>query len=226
MTALYDHPHTTSCEDLVLEHLSLATALARRFANRGVDADDLEQVARLALVKAAKRYDPDHGPFPPFATATIQGELKRHFRDRAWMVRPPRRVQEIQALITSEQLPELTTANLEEMAERLGVAPDDLRDAAVARGCFHPDSMDDVSHGRRELVHEDDHLEFIDEWLTVARPLRELERESRELLHWRFVDEMTQQAIADRLGISQMQVSRRLSKVLSSLRGHPDLAAA
>lgn len=226
MTALYDHPDTSNCEDLVLEHLSLATALARRFGNRGVDADDLEQVARLALVKAAKRYDPDHGPFPPFATATIQGELKRHFRDRAWMVRPPRRVQEVQALIAGEQLPEITTANLAEMAARLGVSADDLRDAAAARGCFHPDSMDDVSHGRRELVHEDDDLEFVDEWLTVARPLRELERESRELLHWRFVDEMTQQAIADRLGISQMQVSRRLSKVLSSLRGHPDLAAA
>lgn len=226
MTALYDHHITAESEDLVLEHLSLATALARRFGNRGVDPEDLEQVARLALVKAAKRYDPDHGPFPPFATATIQGELKRHFRDRAWMVRPPRRVQEVQALIAGEQLPEITTANLAEVAARLGVSADDLRDAAAARGCFHPDSMDDVSHGRRELVHEDDDLEFVDDWLTVARPLRELERESRELLHWRFVDEMTQQAIADRLGISQMQVSRRLSKVLTSLRGHPDLAAA
>lgn len=230
MTALYDH-HPSPCsegrsQDLVLEHLSLASALARRFGGRGVDADDLEQVARLALVKAARRYDPEHGPFPPFATATIQGELKRHFRDRAWMVRPPRRVQEVQALIAGEQLPELTTANLDATAARLGVTPEELRDAAAARGCFRPDSMDDVSHGRRELVHEDDDLEFIDEWLTVARPLRELERESRELLHWRFVEGLTQQAIADRLGISQMQVSRRLAKVLASLRGHPDLAAA
>ncbi|MET1133171.1 MAG: sigma-70 family RNA polymerase sigma factor [Aeromicrobium sp.] len=226
MTALYDHPTSPCSEDLVLDHLSLATALARRFTGRGVDGEDLEQVARLALVKASRRYDPAQGPFPPFATATIQGELKRHFRDRAWMVRPPRRVQEIQALIVSERLPELTTANIDELAARIGVDPADLRDAAAARGCFHPDSMDDISHGRREFVHEDDNLEFIDEWLTVARPLRELERRDRELLHWRFVEGLTQQAIADRLGISQMQVSRRLAKVLASLREHNGVAAA
>ncbi|MBA4609639.1 sigma-70 family RNA polymerase sigma factor [Aeromicrobium sp. Marseille-Q0843] len=226
MTVLSDHPAVPNAEDLVLAHLSLASALAHRFTGRGVDTEDLEQVARLALVKAARRYDPDQGPFPPYATATIQGELKRHFRDRAWMVRPPRRIQEIQALIVTEQLPELTSANLEEMAARIGVAPDDLRDATVARGCFQPESMDDVTHGRREFAHTDDDLEFVDEWLSVARSLRELERDERELLHWRFVEGLTQQAIADRLGISQMQVSRRLAKVLSSLRQHPDVAAA
>ncbi|RYE78893.1 MAG: sigma-70 family RNA polymerase sigma factor [Myxococcales bacterium] len=226
MTVLSDHPAVPNSEDLVLDHLSLASALAHRFTGRGVDTEDLEQVARLALVKAARRYDPAQGPFPPYATATIQGELKRHFRDRAWMVRPPRRIQEIQALIVSEQLPELTSANLEEMAARIGVAPEDLRDATVARGCFQPESMDDVTHGRREFAHTDDDLAFIDEWLSVARCLRELERDERELLHWRFVEGLTQQAIADRLGISQMQVSRRLARVLSSLRRHPGVAAA
>ncbi|MCD9154824.1 sigma-70 family RNA polymerase sigma factor [Aeromicrobium duanguangcaii] len=226
MTALYDHPPLSAPDDLVLDHLSLATALARRFSGRGVDPEDLEQVARLALVKAARRYDPDQGPFPPFATATIQGELKRHFRDRAWMVRPPRRVQEVQALIVSEQLPEITSANLEQMAARIGVVPEELRAAVVARGCFQPDSVDDLSHGRREFAHTDDNLDFLVEWMSVAGPLRELAREERQLLHWRFVEGLTQQAIADRLGISQMQVSRRLSKVLSTVRHHPDLAAA
>ncbi|SKB09079.1 sigma-70 family RNA polymerase sigma factor [Aeromicrobium choanae] len=226
MAVLSEHPAGTSSEDLVLDHLSLASALAHRFTGRGVDTEDLVQVARLALVKAAGRYDPAQGPFPPYATATIQGELKRHFRDRAWMVRPPRRIQEIQALIVSEQLPELTSANLEEMAARIGVAPSDLRDATVARGCFQPESMDDVTHGRRELATTDDGLELVDEWLSVARCLRELNRDERELLHWRFVEGLTQQAIADRLGISQMQVSRRLAKVLSAVRRHPDVAAA
>jgi len=224
MTVPVDHDRVHD-EELVLEHLGLATALARRFSGRGVDMDDLEQVARLALVKAARRYDPSQGPFPPFATATIQGELKRHFRDRAWMVRPPRRLQEIQAMIVAEQLPEVTAANATELAERLGVEPQELKDAAAARGCFHTDPMDDL-RTRREFAQTDDNLDMVVEWTTVSGPLRELDRPARQLLHWRFVDGLTQQVIADRLGISQMQVSRRISKVLDTLRGHPDLAAA
>ena len=225
MTVTLNDLTDSPSEDLVLEHLGLAAALARRFSGRGVDMDDLEQVARLALVKAARRYDPAQGPFPPFATATIQGELKRHFRDRAWMVRPPRRLQEIQALIAAEQLPEITSANVVELAERLGVEPQELKDAAAARGCFHPDSVDDL-RGRRELSRDDDNLDLVVEWTAVSGPLRDLDRPARQLLQWRFVDGLTQQVIADRLGISQMQVSRRLSKVLDTLRGHPDLAAA
>lgn len=226
MSASYDHSTISNTQELILEHLSLASALARRFSGRGVDADDLEQVARLALVKAAHRYDRAQGPFPPFATATIQGELKRHFRDRAWMVRPPRRVQEIQALIVSEQLPEITSANIDTMAARIGVTPEDLRDAAAARGCFQPDSMDDDSRGEREFATDDDHLDFVVEWMSVVGPLRALDWTERQLLLWRFVEGLTQQAIADRLGISQMQVSRRISKVLATLREHPDLVAA
>ena len=224
MTVAIDHHHAQD-EDLVLEHLGLAAALARRFSGRGVDMDDLEQVARLALVKAARRYDPRQGPFPPFATATIQGELKRHFRDRAWMVRPPRRLQEIQAMIVAEQLPEVTSANVDELAERLGVDPQELKDAAAARGCFHADPMDEL-RTRREFAQTDDNLDMVVAWTSVSRPLRELDKPARQLLHWRFVDGLTQQVIADRLGISQMQVSRRISKVLETLRGHPDLAAA
>lgn len=225
MTASPEHLEARQGEDLVLDHLGLASALARRFSGRGVDMDDLEQVARLALVKAARRYEPSQGAFPPFATATIQGELKRHFRDRAWMVRPPRRLQEIQALISAEQLPEITSANVHELAERLGVEPQELKDAAAARGCFRPDSMDDL-RTRREFAREDENLDLVVDWTAVCRPLRELDRTARQLLQWRFVDGLTQQVIADRLGISQMQVSRRISKVLDTLRGHPDLAAA
>lgn len=225
MTVLSDCPASRDIEELVLDHLGLATALARRYSGRGVDMDDLEQVARLALVNAARRYESAQGAFAPFATATIHGELKRHFRDRAWMVRPPRRLQEIQALISAEQLPDITGANVDELAERLGVTPQELKDAAAARGCFHPDSMDDL-RSRREFARDDENLDLVVEWTTVSRPLRDLDRTARQLLQWRFVDGLTQQVIADRLGISQMQVSRRISKVLDTLRGHPDLAAA
>lgn len=226
MTAMDHSSQSFPAQDLVLEHLTLASALARRLMGRGVDADDLEQVARLALVKAAHRHEPAKGPFPPFATATINGELKRYFRDGAWMVRPPRRVQEIQARFMSEQLPDVTSANLDDLADRLGVQTQDLKEAASARGCFHPDSLDVGTRASHAFSSEDQNLEFVLDWAMVVQPLRDLDRAARQLLTWRFVDELTQQAIADRLGISQMQVSRRLSRVLASLREHPLLAAA
>ena len=128
-------------------------------------------------------------------------------------------------MIVAEQLPEVTGANVDELAERLGVDPQELKDAAAARGCFHADPMDEL-RTRREFAQTDDNLDMVVEWTSVSRPLRELDTPARQLLHWRFVDGLTQQVIADRLGISQMQVSRRISKVLDTLRGHPDLAAA
>lgn len=226
MTASVRQSVSVDTQALVLDHLCLASALARRFDGRGVELDDLQQVAHLALVKAARRYDPESGAFPPFATATITGELKRHFRDRAWMVRPPRRVQEIQSLMAAEHLPEVTSVNVVELADRIDVDPKDLTEAANARGCFHPDSIDDPNRSGREFAAYDDNLDLVTDWATVAKPLRELDAESRRLLHWRFVEELTQQAIADRLGISQMQVSRRLKQVLDGLRSHPALTAA
>src|SRR5690606_16210394 len=205
MTASVHQSASVDTQTLVLEHLCLASALARRFDRRGVELEDLEQVAHLALVKAAQRYNPDNGAFPPFATATITGELKRHFRDRAWMVRPPRRVQELQSLIAAERLPDVTSANVLELADRIDVDPKDLTEAASARGCFHPDSIDDPNRAGREFAAHDDNLDLVTDWMTVARPLRELDRDARQLLRWRFVEQLTQQAIADRLGISQMQ---------------------
>ena len=88
-------------DELVLEHLGLARRLAARYASRGVELDDLVQVANLALIKAARGFKPERGAFPPFATATILGEIKKHFRDSSWTVRPPRRIQELQAQIVS-----------------------------------------------------------------------------------------------------------------------------
>jgi RNA polymerase sigma-B factor len=210
---------TTDQHALILDHLSLATRLARGFRGRGVDLDDLEQVARLALVKAAAGFDAARGEFPAFAAATIRGEIKRYFRDRAWSVRPPRRVQETQALIQAEHCgSSLTTADVASLADRLGVPVAEVSEAAAARGCYSPDSLDAAEGGGHLTGVADPRLDQVDEWLTLLSLWRGLPVADRQLLRWRFVDDLTQQAIADRLGISQMQVSRRLSALLTRLR--------
>ena len=204
---------------LILDHLSLAARLARGYRGRGVDADDLEQVAHLALVKAAAGFDEDRGAFAAFATATIRGELKRHFRDRAWGVRPPRRVQELQARLGAEHDgTEITTDQIPRLSERLGVPVEDLTEAVAARGCYAPDSTDAAADAGREMGGIDPRLELVDDWVTFTRICRDLSRQDRELLQWRFVDDLTQQAIANQLGISQMQVSRRIAALLARLR--------
>lgn len=214
-----DHA-TTSAEQhtLVLDHLSLATRLARRFRGRGVDLDDLEQVARLGLVKAAAGFDADRGAFAAFATATISGELKKHFRDRAWVVRPPRRLQDLQARISAEQATDVSSGDVASLASRLGVDEHEVTEAAAARGCFTPDSLDSALDVGQERGALDERLELVDEWVTFCHLCEDLGHDDRELLQWRFVDDLTQQQIADRLGISQMQVSRRLSSLLQRLR--------
>lgn len=212
---------------LILDHLPLAARLARSYRGRGVDADDLEQVARLALVKAAAGFDEDRGAFAAFATATIRGELKRHFRDRAWGVRPPRRVQELQARLGVEHDgTDITTAQIARLSDQLGVPASDLVEAAAARGCYAPDSIDAAQDAGHEMGGIDARLELVDDWVTFTRLCRDLARQDRQLLQWRFVDDMTQQEIAHELGISQMQVSRRISALLARLRAAAEGTAA
>ncbi len=204
---------------LILDHLSLAARLARGYRGRGVDLEDLEQVARLALVKAAAGFDEDRGAFPAFATATIRGELKRHFRDRAWGVRPPRRVQELQARLGAEHDgTDITTARIADLSASLGVPARDLTEAVAARGCYSPDSIEAAVDAGHEMGGIDARLELVEDWVTFTRICRDLSRQDRQLLQWRFVDDLTQQEIADRLGISQMQVSRRIAALLARLR--------
>lgn len=204
---------------LILDHLSLAARLARGYRGRGVDLEDLEQVARLALVKAAAGFDEDRGAFPAFATATIRGELKRHFRDRAWGVRPPRRVQELQARLGAEHDgTDITTAQIADLSASLGVPARDLTEAVAARGCYSPDSIEAAVDAGHEMGGIDARFELVEDWVTFTRICRDLSRQDRQLLQWRFVDDLTQQEIADRLGISQMQVSRRIAALLARLR--------
>lgn len=201
---------------LIQDHLSLAAHVARVYRGRGVEDDDLLQVARLALVKAADRFDPDRGAFAPYAASTIRGEIKRYFRDHAWSVRPPRRLQELQARIATETAVGASwSQNPREIAAQLGVPVADVREALAAGGCFTADTLED---GAGAAAHPDDGYDRVDAWLTVRSLRTTLSEDERRLLAWRFVDELPQREIATRLGISQMQVSRRLSALLARLR--------
>ena len=222
MTSTFPPQPTATLHSLVHEHLPLARHLALQFRGRGVEHEELVQVANLALVKAAHGFDQQRGAFAPYAAATIRGDIKKFFRDHAWSVRPPRRVQELQAAITALS-DGAGRHDIDELARDLDVEPEDVVEALSARGCFRSESTDRQAGTSgltigETLAYTDADLELVDEWVTFCRLSRELTRSERELLQMRFVDDLTQQEIADRLGVSQMQVSRRLRKVLDAMR--------
>ncbi|MFZ0140925.1 MAG: sigma-70 family RNA polymerase sigma factor [Aeromicrobium sp.] len=216
-------PILTSFDELVLEHLPLARHHALQYRGRGVELEELVQVANLALVKAAHGFDANRGAFAPYAAATIRGDIKKYFRDHAWSVRPPRRVQELQAAITAATDAAAGHHDIDELASDLDVEPEDVVEALSARGCFRSESTDRETGSSgltigETLASTDSDLELVEEWVTFCALSRELTRDERELLRMRFVDDLTQQEIADQLGVSQMQVSRRLRKVLETMR--------
>ena len=221
---------------LVLDYLDLAEALAARFVGRGRDREDLVQVAYLGLIKAARGFDDSRGAsFAAYAAPTITGELKRHLRDRCWVVRPPRRVQDLRSeLLRSE--PELAQLlghppTPAELARELGVLEDEIREAAAAGTSLRPDSLDVVDtcgDGRPALAEGlaslDFPLERLEELMCLDKAIRNLSEDERELLYRRYFCEESQAELGKRFGVSQMQVSRRLSKVL--VRLHQLLTAA
>lgn len=214
---------------LVLDHLDLAEALAARFAGRGREREDLIQVAYLGLIKAARGFDDDRGAaFTAYAAPTITGELKRYLRDRCWVVRPPRRIQDLRTEILRSE-PELTqllghrpTAG--ELAQQLGAPESEVREAAAAGSSLRPDSLDviDINDGRPALAgalaSQDLPLERLEELMCLDQAMRELSVDDRELLYRRYFCEESQAELGRRFGVSQMQVSRRLSKVLVRLQ--------
>ncbi|TQM61977.1 RNA polymerase sigma-B factor [Humibacillus xanthopallidus] len=225
-----DEPTRTRARDeLVRLYLPLCTAMAQRYNGRGVEHDDLVQVARLGLVKAMSRYRPGRGrSFAAYAVPTISGELKRHFRDRGWMVRPPRRVQELRANVSTHRA-ELEqhlgrTATDPELADALGLAVDEVRELARATSCFRPTSIDTPldSEGPREpaagLAYDDPAFELVEDRVCLAGLLAGIDQRSRQMLSLRFVDGLTQREIGERLGMTQMQVCRWLNRVLRQLR--------
>lgn len=214
---------------LVVDFLDLAESLAARFAGRGRERDDLVQVAYLGLVKAARAFDESKGAsFPAFAAPTITGELKRYLRDRCWVVRPPRRIQDLRARLLREG-PDLAQAlgrdpSPGELAREFGVPVRDIREAAAAASSMRPDSLEaaGIMGGSPSLAEglaiQDPALERLDELLCLARAIRELSGDDRELLYRRYFCEENQTELGRRFGVSQMQISRRLASVLVRLQ--------
>ncbi len=215
--------------DLVLGYLDLAEALAARFEARGRERADLNQVAYLGLVKAARGFDRSKGEsFPAYAAPTITGELKRYLRDRTWVVRPPRNIQDLRTRMFRAE-PELTqalgrTPSVEELARELETDPAEVQEAMSASSSMHPDSLDAVNpHSDAPSIGEllacpDTPLERLEELACLRDAMHDLDPADRELLYRRYFCEETQVQLGKRLGMSQMQVSRRLARVLVELQ--------
>ncbi|OJF10290.1 SigB/SigF/SigG family RNA polymerase sigma factor [Couchioplanes caeruleus] len=208
--------------------LPFAGRMARRYRGRGEALEDLEQVARLGLIKAIDRYDPERGSFTAYAVITISGEIKRHFRDRTWGVHVPRRIQDLSlevghaSMVLTTELSRTPTSA--ELAERLGVGEPAVREALESAAGYSPSSLNAPAGGEGtaefgDLIGgADSDLELVDDRLTVAGLLLRLPPRERQMLAMRFYGNRTQAEIATELGISQMHVSRLLSRSLAWLR--------
>ncbi|HSK54297.1 MAG TPA: RNA polymerase sigma factor SigF [Jiangellales bacterium] len=215
---------------LVTLHLPLVEHLARRFRNRGEPHDDLVQVATIGLIKAVDRYDPDRGvEFSTYATPTIVGEIKRHFRDKGWAVRVPRRLQELRLSISTATA-ELTqqhgrSPTVAELAGHLGVGEEDVLEGLESANAYSTLSLDAPELGESDgpavidsLGTEDEALQGVEYRESLKPLLAQLPERERTILLLRFFKGMTQSQIAERVGISQMHVSRLLARTLAQLR--------
>jgi RNA polymerase sigma-B factor len=227
-----DYPELPSdVHALVMGHLSVADAVARRYRRTRQEFCDLQQVARMGLVKAALRFRAGDGTtFVSFAVPTISGEIKRYLRDHSWMIRPPRPVQELRAQVNA-LVPELgqelgREPTPAELAARLDVDLPAIREALQSVGSMRPDSLDSQQGGEdgsglyEYLRTGDDAYDRIDEMVSLAAAMQDITPWERQLLHLRFHQDLKQREIAAELGITQMQVSRILANLLDRLRLH------
>lgn len=210
-------------------NMCVAEAVAHRYRGRGETAEDLEQVAFLGLVKSVNGYDGTyHKDFLTYAVPTIAGELKKHFRDHCWTVRPPRRIQDLQRKIAtvSEELGQQNdhAPTTTEVADALHIDRDEVDEALAADGCFTPSSLD-VGVGQTEetpfgdLIGEDEHgFDEAEARITLAPIVRDLDERDRDIIELRFFHEWTQERIAQELGVTQMQISRLIARIMKSMR--------
>ena len=215
-------------DELIEMYTPLARYLARRFEGRREPLDDLVQVALLGLIKAVDRFEPDREvQFTTYASATIVGELKRHFRDKAWAVRVPRQLQESglrvgRAVVTlSQELGRSPT--IQEVGQLTELTDEEVLEAMDAANAYSAGSLDapvddDGTTVIDRLRDDDDSLERMVGWASAAPAIRALPERERRILYLRFFHGKTQSEIANELGISQMHVSRLLSKSLAALR--------
>ncbi|MFG2312308.1 RNA polymerase sigma factor SigF [Streptomyces sp. NPDC048566] len=218
-------------EEIVESWLPMAERLAGRFRNRGENFDDLRQVAALGLVKAVDRYDPELGnAFESYAVPTITGEIKRHFRDHLWTLHVPRRVQDLRNRVrfAAQELSQTVSGRrptIAEIAERARLSEEDVRTGLEALESFTALSLDAELPGGDDgyslgdaLGSADPALDTVIDREAVKSRLRALPERERTILYMRFFDDMTQSRIADELGISQMHVSRLISRCCSRVR--------
>jgi RNA polymerase sigma-B factor len=216
-------------EEVVLINRGVADAIAARFRNRGVPRGDLRQVAYEGLVKAVERFDPTvRRDLLTYAVPTIRGELQRHFRDQGWTVRPPRRIQEMQwhAAKANEQLAQDLgrEPSEQEMADALSTSIEEYRESFAAFGCFHPTSLDQPAGNGSEtsvgelIADEETTGPASEARLMLAPVVRRLPERDRRILYLRFFEDLTQEEIGEDLGVTQMQVSRLLTRILGDLR--------
>ena len=210
--------------------LPLARQLARRYQRGGEPLDDLVQVASLGLLKAIDRFDPSRETaFSSFAVPTILGELKRHFRDRGWSVRVPRDLQEL--VVKLEPVSEELTRELgrpptpAEIAQRTGTTVEQVLEAREAGGAYRAISLDRPREDDEEgdglggaYGVEDPGFAVAEDSATIERLMRVLSEREREVLHLRFAEDLTQAEIGERIGVSQMHVSRIIRQAVNRLR--------
>jgi RNA polymerase sigma-B factor len=218
-------------DDLIERFMPLARQLARRYQRANEPLDDLVQVASIGLVKAVDRFDLERGvAFSSYAVPTILGELKRYFRDSGWAVHVPRGIQE-RAMQVDRALKELggrlgRSPSVDEVAEHLEASVEDVLAAMEAGQAYEAVSLDaQRSSGETDsdtfadsIGMEDDRFELVEYEATIAPTLRALPKRDQIVLHLRFVEDMTQSQIAERIGVSQMQVSRLIRRALTRLR--------
>ena len=217
-------------DELVMSHLNLVRFLASKFKNRGEPLDDLVQVGTIGLIKAIDRFDPERGlEFTTYATPTVMGEIKRHFRDKGWSVRVPRRLQELSAKVN--QVTDNLTKRLqrspttEEVAEELGVTVDEVLEAMESSGAYSSVPLeaggseeDDTPSVIDHYATEDEDLAASDDRMVIADTIKGFSPREREVINMRFRDGLTQVEIAKRLGVSQVQVSRLLRRTLKKVQ--------
>ncbi|NGO77290.1 SigB/SigF/SigG family RNA polymerase sigma factor [Streptomyces sp. YC504] len=232
LAALPDGPQKDALrQELVCAWLPMADRLAGRFRGRGESLEDLRQVAALGLVKAVDRYDPDRShAFESYAVPTVTGEIKRHFRDHMWTLHVPRRVQDLRNRVrfASQDLAQTIPGRaptLEEIADRAGMSVEEAKTGLEALDSFTALSLDAELPGsddgyalRDALGAPDPAIDIVVDREAIKPQLRALPERERAILYMRFFGDMTQSRIAEQLGISQMHVSRLISRCCASMR--------
>ncbi|MEY2242378.1 SigB/SigF/SigG family RNA polymerase sigma factor [Streptomyces sp. BF23-18] len=231
LVELDDGPERDTVRDeLVSLWLPMAHRIASRFRNRGEAIEDLRQVAALGLVKAVDRFDPARGAFESYAIPTITGEVKRHFRDRMWAVRVPRRVQDLRNRVRVarrelSQRPGAAEPTLTEIAAHTRLTEEEVHDGLEAMESFSALSLDAETGGGDDgyslgdtLGTTDSSFDTIVDREAAAKELRQLPERERTVLYMRFFEDMTQSRIGEKLGISQMHVSRLISRSCARVR--------